>query len=322
MFLIRQRYKFETNSQPSRYGKEFKYHCFWYVKDTNLKPIHNDRDRGHARGAIVSDTSKIQIWNQFTTFVYLFLYYYYCFWYVKDTNLKPIHNGWQPILIKLLLFLIRQRYKFETNSQLWLAIALNVLNCFWYVKDTNLKPIHNAPSCTICTSDIVSDTSKIQIWNQFTTLNVMITLLGNCFWYVKDTNLKPIHNALILCFFRPFIVSDTSKIQIWNQFTTIGSKENQMYHCFWYVKDTNLKPIHNLERGLSSFLKIVSDTSKIQIWNQFTTRGIKVFRQAVLFLIRQRYKFETNSQLVCASWFNGIYCFWYVKDTNLKPIHN
>ena len=118
-----------------------------------------------------------------------------CFWYVKDTNLKPIHNYVMTPNSNIQLFLIRQRYKFETNSQHIPRQKNRRHDCFWYVKDTNLKPIHNTltetisvtllflirqrykfetnsqpPPSQLFLSAIVSDTSKIQIWNQFTTL--------------------------------------------------------------------------------------------------------------------------------------------------------
>ena len=245
MFLIRQRYKFETNSQRT--------------------------DGIIYSRTIVSDTSKIQIWNQFTT----------CF------NFLPLETA---------LFLIRQRYKFETNSQRYVLDTASVANCFWYVKDTNLKPIHNL------------------------TLGVMfpVVLFLIRQRYKFETNSQ--HQEPFLSV--PSIVSDTSKIQIWNQFTTGITLLYCFINCFWYVKDTNLKPIHNRQEKTRNIALIVSDTSKIQIWNQFTTYKAMARRKATLFLIRQRYKFETNSQL--QYWYNTASsdCFWYVKDTNLKPIHN
>ena len=399
MFLIRQRYKFETNSQLRRsqggsvsivsdtskiqIWNQFttgildhipKVYCFWYVKDTNLKPIHNDGLTISLNPIIVSDTSKIQIWNQFTTKIWqeknltkLFLIrqrYKFetnsqlvrkhgggkrdCFWYVKDTNLKPIHNCFRnvefhkiivsdtskiqiwnqfttekpPFQITQVLFLIRQRYKFETNSQPQQIKSFKYLDCFWYVKDTNLKPIHNYDTMIVEQLLIVSDTSKIQIWNQFTTYIHLLFHRHYCFWYVKDTNLKPIHNIWrkysIIC----GIVSDTSKIQIWNQFTTWGERNNLAQLLFLirqrYKFETNSQLII---KGCLCFL-IVSDTSKIQIWNQFTTCTGPSLRSLTLFLIRQRYKFETNSQREGCGWKGNDNCFWYVKDTNLKPIHN
>ena len=89
--------------------------------------------------------------------------YLHCFRYVKDTNLKANHNQSFFKETGTQLFPIRQRYKFESKSQLdWVSCQL-VHYCFRYVKDTNLKANHNAPSDSRLQRVIVFDTSKIQI---------------------------------------------------------------------------------------------------------------------------------------------------------------
>ena len=70
------------------------------------------------------------------------------------------------------------------------------------------------------------------------------------------------------------IVSDMSKILIWKQFTTNNGNLFRQWNCFWYVKDTNLKAIHNQQRVYLPKWEIVSDMSKILIWKQFTTVAI------------------------------------------------
>ena len=67
-----------------------------------------------------------------------------------------------------------------------------------------------------------------------------------CFRYVKDTNLKAIHNKRVADIDARWDVSDMSKILIWKQFTTLRDNANKYKGCFRYVKDTNLKAIHNL----------------------------------------------------------------------------
>ena len=144
LFLICQRYKFESNSQPKACDHAVTVRCFWYVKDTNLKAIHNHRLSMMPSGRVVSDMSKIQIWKQFTT-----------------------GGAWE--CGRAGLFLICQRYKFESNSQLVTSNRNEAVCCFWYVKDTNLKAIHNYYYDYGLLKSVVSDMSKIQIWKQFTT---------------------------------------------------------------------------------------------------------------------------------------------------------
>ena len=140
-----QRYKFESNSQPT-------YCCF------------------RCRTVVLSNT-KIQIWKQFTTnadatISGLTLYYQIqrykfesnsqlrkrwhscttgCIIKYKDTNLKAIHNWHARRLPEKVLYYQIQRYKFESNSQLWRTWFYYWYCCIIKYKDTNLKAIHNFP---------------------------------------------------------------------------------------------------------------------------------------------------------------------------------
>ena len=62
--------------------------------------------------------------------------------------------------------------------------------------------------------------------------------------------------------------------------------------------------------------------SKIQFWKQFTTDDTATVGCDKLLLICQRYNFESNSQPISFVVFAGNSCYWYVKDTILKAIHN
>ena len=87
----------------------------------------------------------------------------YCSHYVKDTNLKAIHNTKSRKVKLQKLFPLCQRYKFESNSQRTTNTTTIPIDCSHYVKDTNLKAIHNAPSSTPKLTLIVPTMSKIQI---------------------------------------------------------------------------------------------------------------------------------------------------------------
>ena len=69
------------------------------------------------------------------------------------------------------------------------------------------------------------------------------------------------------------------------------------------------------------FNVVLSDT-KIQIWKQFTTRATAIRRIATLYYLIQRYKFESNSQLIIVGFDSFVCCIIWYKDTNLKAIHN
>ena len=165
--------------------------------------------------------SKIQIWKQITT------YYRY--------NSRG-H----------LLFPICQRYKFESKSQLCQKVIWMALNCFRYVKDTNLKANHNYLHILKIWAITVSDMSKIQIWKQITTLSKLdVTYL------------------LLFPICQRYKFESKSQLHL--------AEYSARIYCFRYVKDTNLKANHNTLHGAVSLQYTVSDMSKIQIWKQITT---------------------------------------------------
>ena len=113
-----QRYKFESNSQQENIQTKRQRGCVIRYKDTNLKAIHNRiQQAAHSAIAVSSDT-KIQIWKQFTT---------------SDKTAPGSEELCHPI----------QRYKFESNSQLWTIVWRVRSCCVIRYKDTNLKAIHN-----------------------------------------------------------------------------------------------------------------------------------------------------------------------------------
>ena len=147
-----QRYKFESNSQQSFKRSQIRVCCVIRYKDTNLKAIHNYRRCVCPRFPAVSSDTKIQIWKQFTTGE------------VKGVFRQQLCH---PI----------QRYKFESNSQHEAVSPKQVLRCVIRYKDTNLKAIHNSAALWLWRPTAVSSDTKIQIWKQFTTHNVIVILL-------------------------------------------------------------------------------------------------------------------------------------------------
>ena len=67
------------------------------------------------------------------------------------------------------------------------------------------------------------------------------------------------------------VVSNGSKILIWKQITTASFKEDIIYGCFQWFKDTNLKANHNNTGCVEKQGYVVSNGSKILIWKQITT---------------------------------------------------
>ena len=297
LFPVAQRYKFESKSQRRGTIPEAKISCFLWLKGTNLKANHNSffadeeismlfpvaqrykfesksqptRKEG-ATSYAVSCGSKVQIWKQITTMV-------------------------NCSLLRMWLFPVAQRYKFESKSQPNAPTLSEDFSCFLWLKGTNLKANHNFRSLLFSRPIAVSCGSKVQIWKQITTLLPR---------WLKWLKLFP--------------VAQRYKFESKSQPSGIRLETNAS--CFLWLKGTNLKANHNYvcRSGLCDWA--VSCGSKVQIWKQITTRNHRSQEWQWLFPVAQRYKFESKSQRSVNSFQRWLGCFLWLKGTNLKANHN
>ena len=190
-----------------------------------------------------------------------------------------------------------QRYKFESNSQRYFLSVILIRRCVYLCKDTNLKAIHNQIGSATSRRMVVFTYAKIQIWKQFTT----------------ERNSQDKQRKLCLPMQRYKFESNSQLIA-----ATYGRCQGCVYLC----KDTNLKAIHNTPPRDNFSNKVVFTYAKIQIWKQFTTYFLIFHNEFRLCLPMQRYKFESNSQLIRFWCVKCPCCVYLCKDTNLKAIHN
>jgi len=160
--------------------------------------------------------------------------------------------------------------------------------------------------------------------------------------------LKAIHNVLFVGAISCIVVVQRAKIQNWKQFTTRSKFSNfaimllfkeQRYkiesnsqqdgrapstpcRCCSKSKDTKLKAIHNYFDVLVSSFRVVVQRAKIQNWKQFTTNSTLLSEHNRLLFKEQRYKIESNSQLISITYHISDCCCSKSKDTKLKAIHN
>ena len=195
-----------------------------------------------------------------------------------------------------MVYLIFQRYKFKSKSQL-----------SW-------------PGTTVLIG--VFDIPKIQIQKQITTKNELIPF--HCLVYLIFQRYKFKSKSQLWMYW--FIwyngVFDISKIQIQKQITTVEIINNSCFRCIWYFKDTNSKANHNALSSHSLSDAGVFDISKIQIQKQITTMKKTPKNYPRVYLIFQRYKFKSKSQQHRTGRENSCRCIWYFKDTNSKANHN
>ena len=114
----------------------------------------------------------------------------------------------------------------------------------------------------------------------------------------------------------------TAKIQNWKQFTTLACNSCNAWCCVLHCKDTKLKAIHNDYLFRQKNQHVVFYTAKIQNWKQFTTNPQTKLQVQQLCFTLQRYKIESNSQLMIQLMREYRSCVLHCKDTKLKAIHN
>ena len=194
-----------------------------------------------------------------------------CFQWFKGTNLKANHNWFAQLPQAEQLFPMVQRYKFESKSQRNASKNRARMGCFQWFKGTNLKANHNASGVLKEHSYVVSNGSKVQIWKQITTIDILFCCRSMLFPMVQRYKFE-------------------SKSQLE---ATDGAK---VVGCFQWFKGTNLKANHNYHLFLACGNWVVSNGSKVQIWKQITTYSFLSWISTMLFPMVQRYKFESKSQ--------------------------
>ena len=225
------------------------------------------------------------------------------------------------IVLLDMLFQIPQRYRFSSKSQqrairaVIVAVVLDTTKvqifkqittsalftsilqgCFRYHKGTDFQANHNKLTRGSLYSQVVLDTTKVQIFKQITTIVQSERNLYSCFRYHKGTDFQANHNKTLAESFATNVVLDTTKVQIFKQITThnpiiqrfamlfqipqryrFSSKSQQglgysldPLSCFRYHKGTDFQANHNT-------LLLVHTVMQ-------------------LFQIPQRYRFSSKSQ--------------------------
>ena len=96
-------------------------------------------------------------------------------------------------------------------------------------------------------------------------------LTFSCFRYHKGTDFQANHNYVVISTLLPYVVLDTTKVQIFKQITTYGNGNPTYLGCFRYHKGTDFQANHNRNRCRGAIRQVVLDTTKVQIFKQITT---------------------------------------------------
>ena len=118
---------------------------------------------------VVADTTKVRIFKQITTLLYIPSQIGRCCWYHKGTNFQANHNT--LVLAWSVLTVVADTTKvriFKQITTLADKVSFN-LCCCWYHKGTNFQANHNKKFSLFVIVNVVADTTKVRIFKQITT---------------------------------------------------------------------------------------------------------------------------------------------------------
>ena len=220
--------------------------------------------------------------------------------------------------------------------------------CFRYHKGTDFQANHNCRFCTLFQPLVVLDTTKVQIFKQITTTHprtcrhvllfqipqryrfssksqqaeVSETHRIGCFRYHKGTDFQANHNLLgeAKKFLR--VVLDTTKVQIFKQITTTLQQLGNFNALFQIPQRYRFSSKSQRQLIDTHGVKVVLDTTKVQIFKQITTYVQTYVSFPRLFQIPQRYRFSSKSQPSKVGISASACCFRYHKGTDFQANHN
>ena len=150
--------------------------------------------------------------------------------------------------------------------------------------------------------------SKIQIWKRITTcflqLEIRSLLYLICQRYKFESESQPDKFKNIY----RHAVFNMSKIQIWKRITTMQKINTEWDRLYLICQRYKFESESQLFLRSSGLQTAVFNMSKIQIWKRITTYALACVVERLLYLICQRYKFESESQPVSLAGWRAIGC--------------
>ena len=144
VFMMVQRWRISSNSQPGLVYQGNELRCLWWFKDEEFQAIHNKIATFNFPRSGVYDGSKMKNFKQFTT---------------ASTMQK----------VAALVFMMVQRWRISSNSQPHRLMIASFIGCLWWFKDEEFQAIHNRWPLWPLRHGGVYDGSKMKNFKQFTT---------------------------------------------------------------------------------------------------------------------------------------------------------
>ena len=194
-----------------------------------------------------------------------------CLWYCKSTIFQANHNSSKDNAIRLLMFVILQKYDFSSKSQPISWVSLSIVWCLWYCKSTIFQANHNLDDndCPQIRMFVILQKYDFSSKSQPRVSNTADNI--RCLWYCKSTIFQANHNQHGQGQKTGVDVCDTAKVRFFKQITTrcrLAYRVRQMFvilqkydfssksqplllvymktpWCLWYCKSTIFQANHN-----------------------------------------------------------------------------
>ena len=191
---------YESNSQQSKVIWKQQQCCSWCQRYELMRAIHNLPSKITTAEMVVPDVKDTNLWEQFTTEICKGCYHSLLFLMSKirtyESNSQPIEfsvgsnlvvpdvkdtNLWEQftttssmIWTRILLFLMSKIRTYESNSQPSIVSVAGCLSCSWCQRYELMRAIHNLLLRTSHRIRVVPDVKDTNLWEQFTTIEVVL----------------------------------------------------------------------------------------------------------------------------------------------------
>ena len=297
MFMMVQRRRISSNSQHIDMKRISSSGCLWWFKDEEFQAIHNWMLTWRWKTLDVYDGSKTKNFKQFTTVI-------------------------QVDALCTLMFMMVQRRRISSNSQPHRVIFNRFCWCLWWFKDEEFQAIHNATLLSVVQAMDVYDGSKTKNFKQFTTTFASVNSTPTMFMMVQrrrissNSQRRQGHGA-----YRADVY-DGSKTKNFKQFTTPECKDPTSGKMFMMVQRRRISSNSQQQAENTIVNADVYDGSKTKNFKQFTTQRHLCSEPTRMFMMVQRRRISSNSQLSTIFFVTFRGCLWWFKDEEFQAIHN
>ena len=145
---------------------------------------------------------------------------------------------------------------------------------------------------------------------------------AGCLWWFKDEEFQAIHNAVGGLFGTIGVFMMVQRWRISSNSQHGWSWYLHRWWCLWWFKDEEFQAIHNNYEFRKLTFRGVYDGSKMKNFKQFTTVPASFFCEIMVFMMVQRWRISSNSQLRMDWHADARWCLWWFKDEEFQAIHN